>query len=415
MSSATTRARARWRWFMGAPPEFATPAGRRRDGFDGKARTPCGTITAMRRDDATRDLRGSDAARESGPEAAGKAAKPAGRAPAGTDALVTITDTGTELPTDGAYAVTAAADTVASGDLVGKSLDRYRVSARLGAGGMGVVYAALDPALDRRVALKVLPPLAEDRGVHLEARLRREAQALARLDHPNVLRVYDVGVAEHSLFVAMQLVDGTTLAEYLEAEEPPPRRILELFAAAGRGIAAAHDAGIVHRDVKPSNILVDRAGRGYVGGFGLAGGAGELDSIDGRVPVVRAPAPATASGSGAGSGAGSGSAKSDSNLLDESMTREGSVLGTPLYMSPEQHQGAPATTRSDQFSFCVSLWQALFGQHPFVDGRWVMASAIDAMARDAVREPPGRGVPARAVRALRRGMRHDPEARWPSM
>jgi serine/threonine-protein kinase len=334
------------------------------------------------RDDVTRDLRGSDGVTPR--------AKPAAKTPAGPNAM-TVTDTGSGL---GALAATLNAPEE-SPELVGKSIDRYRVLSQLGAGGMGVVYAALDPALDRKVALKVLPPLSHDREQHLEARLRREAQALARLDHPNVVRVYDVGVAEHSVFVAMQLVEGTTLAELLDEKKPPPAQVLALFVSAARGLAAAHDAGIVHRDVKPSNVLVDRADKVYVGDFGLARGA---DADDGGAPDT-ARDPTTTS----------------ENLLDESMTREGSVLGTPLYMSPEQHQGLPATPRSDQFSFCVSLWQALFGQHPFVAGRWVMAVAVDAMARDAVREPPSRGVPSRVVRALRRGMRHDPEARWPSM
>jgi tetratricopeptide (TPR) repeat protein len=303
----------------------------------------------------------------------------------------TITDTGIHAAdsSDPGIATTLSGDGVVEEDsLVGTSIDRYQITARLGAGGMGVVYAAKDPALDRRVALKVLPARDHERRTPLEARLRREAQALAKLDHPNVVAVYDVGVAERSVFVAMQLVDGQTLAELLEVERPGPRRILELFLAAGRGLAAAHAAGIVHRDVKPSNLLVDRNGRVKVGDFGLARGADEVEES---------------------------LTTTERSLLHERMTRAGAVMGTPIYMSPEQHRGEPATARSDQFSFCVCLWEALFDGHPFVAGRWNAGTALVTMSKDAVREPDRRGVPARVVRALRRGLRHDPDARWPSI
>jgi eukaryotic-like serine/threonine-protein kinase len=310
----------------------------------------------------------------------------------------TISDTGADVAPAHRSVVGLAGDDTAPApdeanrparDLVGDTVGRYRVTARLGAGGMGVVYAAHDPALDRRVALKVLPALDDDRRAHLEQRLRREAQALARLDHEHVIAVYDVGVAAHSVFVAMQLVDGTTLDLHLAEVRPPPRRILELFVASGRGLAAAHDGGIVHRDFKPSNVLVDRAGRVYVGDFGLARTVGD-DPDDTAAPAT--------------------------SLFHEQMTRHGAVMGTPLYMSPEQHRGEPATARSDQFSFCVSLWLALFGSNPFVAGRWTAAAASEAMARDEVRDPPRvRGVAPRVTRALRRGLRHDPQARWPSM
>ena len=276
--------------------------------------------------------------------------------------------------------------------LIGTTVGRYRVLARLGAGGMGVVYRALDPVLDRTVALKVLPPLDEPRRTVLESRLRREAQALARLDHPNALAVYDVGIARASLFVAMQFVDGTTLDHAIAEPALPPRRILALYVAAGRGLAAAHAAGIVHRDVKPSNILVDRAGRACIGDFGLAHGEGDADPPSADLPLAR---------------------------LGAGITRAGSIVGTPLYMSPEQHRGEPTTARSDQFSFCVAVWRDVFGGHPFAAGRWNRRAALAAMERDRIaepRDPPRRlRLPARAVRGLRRGLRHDPAARWPSM
>jgi hypothetical protein len=288
---------------------------------------------------------------------------------------------------DGAAYIDTAVAVVPMGDLVGTTIDRYRVLARLGAGGMGEVYRAYDPALDRKVALKVLPPLDDAHHASFEARLRREAQALAKLDHANVVGVYDVGLAEHSVFVAMQLVDGTTVAEHLQAKPRTTREVLELFAAAGRGIAAAHDAGIIHRDVKPSNMLVDKTGRVYVSDFGLARGADEVDAASSHM----------------------------GGLLHAQMTHAGHVLGTPVYMSPEQHAGEPATARSDQYSFCVSLWEALYREHPFAGVEWTPA-AVARMALDEVLQPSRRGgVPARVERALRRGLRHDPAARWPSM
>jgi tetratricopeptide (TPR) repeat protein len=273
---------------------------------------------------------------------------------------------------------------------VGTQLDRYVVTGRLGAGGMAVVYAAHDPALHRRVALKVLPRLRSAAQVaHLEARLRREAQALARLSHPNVLAVYDVGIAADRVFLGLQLVDGATLHAVLAERSRPPAEILALFIAAARGLAAAHDAGIIHRDVKPSNILVDRDGRVYVGDFGLARGTDDVDAADRGAPV---------------------------SLLDETVTHVGSVMGTPRYMAPEQHRGEPATARSDQFSLCVALWEALFGAHPFAAGRWQAAEVIAAMEADAPIAPARvRGVRPRVMRALARGLRHDPDQRWPSI
>ena len=267
--------------------------------------------------------------------------------------------------------------------LVGRELDRYRVEARRGAGGQGMVYTAYDPALDRRIALKVLPAIEDERRAHFEQRLRREAQALAKLAHPNVVAVYDVGVAEHSVFVAMQLVDGVSADEWLEAAPRGRREILDMLVAAGRGLAAAHDAGIVHRDVKPSNVLIDAKGGVCVGDFGLARSADEAEPSG-----------------------------DNGNLLDVNITRAGAVVGTLPFMAPEQHRGEPATPRADQFSFCVMAWKALFGQHPFVAGTWDTATARAAMAADAIIEPPRR---LAIARALRRGLRHDPEQRWPSM
>ena len=331
-------------------------------------------------------MRGADEREDTGNEATIAALALEATAPR------TVTDTGDALgpsdPLAPTVAGNAAARPRAVDDWIGRTIGRYRVERQLGAGGMGVVWSALDPALDRKVALKVLPPLDAERRAHLEVRLRREAQALARLDHPNVVAVYDVGVAAESVFIAMQLVEGTTLDRHLASAQPPPAAIIRLFLEACRGLAAAHAAGIVHRDVKPSNLLVDKAGRVYVGDFGLARGADDADDAPGG----------------------------DHSLLSAEMTRAGAVMGTPLYMAPEQHAGAAATARSDQYSLCVSLWQALFGQHPFAAGRWEHDAALAAMRADRIVEPPRqRGVPARVVRALRRGLRWDPAARWESI
>jgi len=271
--------------------------------------------------------------------------------------------------------------------LVGNWLGRYHVISRLGAGSMGVVYAARDPGLERVVALKLLPPLDPERRRHLEARLRREAQALARLDHPNVVSVHDIGISEHGMFVVMRLVEGESLDERIAYTRTTPGHMLELFIAAGRGLAAAHDAGIVHRDFKPGNVLVDVRDRVFVVDFGLACSGDDID------PCEYELGPAF-----------------------DCMTEYGGVIGTPFYMAPEQHRGEPATTRSDQFAFAVSLWTALFRRHPFGARTPESHRAFARMRADRVIPPPKKsGVPRRAIRALRRALRHDPEARWPSM
>jgi serine/threonine protein kinase len=278
-------------------------------------------------------------------------------------------------------------DPVPDVSLVGTWLGRYRVISRLGAGSMGVVYAARDPGLDRVVALKLLPPLDPERRRHLEARLRREAQALARLDHPNVVSVHDLGMSEHGMFVVMRLVDGEPLDERIAYTRTTPAYALQLFVAAGRGLAAAHDAGIVHRDFKPANVLVDARDRVFVVDFGLACSGDDID------PCEYELGPAF-----------------------DCMTEDGRIIGTPFYMSPEQHRGESATTRSDQFAFAIALWTALFRRHPFGARTPESHRALTRMRADRVIPPrKNSGVPRRVVRALRRALRHDPLARWPSM
>src|SRR4051812_2276426 len=148
----------------------------------------------------------------------------------------------------------------------GNAVGRYLVLGRLGAGAMGVVYLAYDPELDRKLAVKVLRPGATID----EARLVREGRALAKVQHPNVIAVHDVGTFSDGVFVAMELVDGATLADWLEERQPDWRAIVDVFVQAGRGLAAAHAAGLVHRDFKPANVLIGADGRVRVGDFGLA-------------------------------------------------------------------------------------------------------------------------------------------------
>jgi eukaryotic-like serine/threonine-protein kinase len=265
--------------------------------------------------------------------------------------------------------------------LEGTQIGRFTVAERLGAGGMGAVYAAHDPVLDRRVAVKVLHDPSVP-GAAWSGRLLREAQALARLAHANVVAVYDVGEHDDQIFVAMELVQGTTLGQWLALK---PRRwdaIVDMFVQAGRGLAAAHDAGFVHRDFKPDNVLVGEDGRARVTDFGLARLGDTPD----------APPPPQA--------------------LVEDLTRTGTVVGTPAYMAPEQIDGAATDARADQFAFCVALAEALGGERPFRGDHIVELRA--AMAMGEMR-PLETDAPAHVVRAIRRGLAEDPAARHPDM
>src|SRR3954468_8020130 len=206
----------------------------------------------------------------------------------------------------------------------GTAIGRYTVLERIGAGGMGVVYAVLDPELDRKVAVKLLRAGegSASRRAELEYRLVGEARAMAQLAHPNVVTVFEIGRFGDQLFLAMEFVEGHTLRDWLAEKPRSWREIVEVFAAAGEGLATVHAAGLVHRDFKPTNVLVGRDGRPRVTDFGL----------------VQDGSPGTA---------------------------RGAIAGTPYYMSPEQFRGEPADARSDQFSFCVALFAALHGVRPF--------------------------------------------------
>ncbi|WAS89958.1 serine/threonine-protein kinase [Nannocystis punicea] len=271
----------------------------------------------------------------------------------------------------------------------GARLGRYVLTSLLGAGAMGVVYAAHDPELGRVVALKLLRPHQYGRRPHLEERLLREAQAMARLMHPNVAAVHDVGRIGDRIFVAMEFIRGQTLAAWLRAEPRPQREILARFLLAGRGLAAAHSAGLVHRDFKPENVLVTEDGQVRVVDFGLARAAGDDPLASTAISSDGTPA-----------------------LAD--LTATGTVLGTPNYMAPEQHAGRPAEARSDQFSFCVALYAALYGARPFVGD--TVESLAAAVRAGRLRPPPrGARVPRHIRRALLRGLSVAPADRFPTM
>jgi len=262
---------------------------------------------------------------------------------------------------------------------------------------MGVVYSAYDPELHRRVAIKLLHPEANT-VVRADgsSRLLREAQAMARLSHPHVVSVYDAGTFAGRVFITMELVEGLSLRHWLRAEHRSWRDILDVFRQAGRGLAAAHAAGLVHRDFKPANVLVSREGHAQVTDFGLARTTADLDAAEaGRRTVPRGR-------------------HFEEDLLESALTQAGLVLGTPAYMPPEQHEDGRTDARGDQFSFCASLYEALYGQLPF-EGKHASAYLTESLA-GRVRQPPrGSRVPTWLLRAVTRGLAPAPADRYPSM
>jgi tetratricopeptide (TPR) repeat protein len=293
---------------------------------------------------------------------------------------------------------------LAPGDVVG----RYTVLSLVGCGGMGAVYKAYDPQLDRNVAIKLLRPTRAS-GVRSDRQLLREAQLLARLQHPNVVAVFDAGLTERGVFIAMELCDGRTLREWL-AHGRSVSEILEVFRAAGRGLAAVHQAGFVHRDFKPANVLVGYDGSVRVLDFGIASLMDPMslqhDSSSTSMREVTRPPGVTEPLAAVGSGALS--------------VDEGVLLGTPKYMAPEQLMGERADHRSEQFSFCLCLHTALYGRSPVVGD--TLEARLQAMEAGRVLDErtllagATMGiVPARVRRALVRGLSVDPDARFGSM
>ncbi len=261
--------------------------------------------------------------------------------------------------------------------------DRYRIESIVGEGASGVVYAALDETLDRRIALKILRHLERRSPEETVARLTRESRAMARLRHPHVVTIYDVGIGRAHLWVAMELVEGQSLRAWLRST-PPVAAVLAVFRQAALGLAAAHAAGIVHRDFKPDNVLVDAEGNAYVTDFGLAAA-----TADARVVTDEADAD-------------SGSAPT--------WTRSGTIIGTPAYLSPEGWRAGAVGPAADVFALCVSLFEALVGERPF--GGRTLAAVQDAVETGTVRvaKIPA-GVPRRLWSRIVAGLSSDPQDR----
>ncbi|NOZ95442.1 MAG: serine/threonine protein kinase [Acidobacteria bacterium] len=277
----------------------------------------------------------------------------------------------------------------------GATLGRYVVLERIGSGGMGVVYAVYDRELGRKVALKVLHGHSDERSGQ---RLLREAQAMAKLAHPNVVAVHDVGEHVGHTFIAMEFIEGLSLDRWLVESERSWRDVVGVFLQAGQGLAAAHRAGLVHRDFKPGNVLVGRDGRARVVDFGLARPVEwkGLDDAKTRAFDATTAAPSTTMAGPA-----------------TPLTQPGAIVGTPRYMAPEQVLEGRADARSDQFAFCVALYEALWGEHPLPgDG---FSRAIQHASSSGIGVPASPRIPARVRRAIARGLAPRPSDRFPDM
>ncbi len=270
---------------------------------------------------------------------------------------------------------------------------RYRIRDRVGAGGMGVVYRGRDPELHRDVAIKLLRPnrAAGPVAQQQRSRLLREARAMAQLNHPNVIPVFDVGEHGDGLFVAMQFVGGPNARQWHRERAPSWRRVLGVYRAAGRGLAAAHAAGLVHRDFKPDNVIVGDDGRVRVLDFGLARAMAEM-----------------------GTGEHGERDAAGEAAWSEAVTSAGTVVGTPMYMAPEQLAGASVDARTDQYAFCISLYEGLYGRMPFVarSRRELAQAKID---HALVAPPADSPVPVQLFRIIERGTKPAPSDRFAGM
>ena len=290
------------------------------------------------------------------------------------------------------------------------TIGRYIVLDLLGVGGMGMVCTAYDPKLERKVALKLLRRHASgsdnSKVTAGQARLFREAQALAKLSHPNVITVHDVDTHDGQLFIAMEYVEGKSLKAWTAGQRHPWKQVLEVFLAAGRGLAAAHAAGLVHRDFKPGNVILGDDGRVRVLDFGLVKGEN-----------LRGEDPADLSTDEMMQSAERGILAMVQSASDLTLTQAGRTVGTPAYMAPEQHLGLPVGPATDQFSFCLALYEALYGQLPFAGTtpEEQFRNVIEGNVCEPPRTSGAPPVPAWIHRIILRGLHPQPKERFPTM
>jgi serine/threonine protein kinase len=342
-----------------------------------------------------------------------------------------------------------------------EQIGRYRILRQLGSGGVGVVYAAHDPELQRDVAVKLLRrgTLVDRDAERAQARLKSEAQVMARLAHPNVASVFDVGAHDGAVYIAMELVDGPSLREWIGHTARTWREVMSMYFHAGRGLVAAHGAGIVHRDFKPANVLVGRDGRPRVVDFGLASPGpvqgrpfvADIDDVLETDPGQRArttDVDATSSGSRSrlvstvdvlrtspgdrplrettdvlrtlegiditGDSSIVGALADSEVTVETGVTRSGLVAGTPAYMAPEMFTGGRADERTDQFAFAIALYEGLYGERPFA-GDTAAALAINVVDGRVRPAPKGTRVPGWIRDILLRGLAVDPRERHDSV